>query len=309
MKSAIVTGANGFIGSAVIKELLRNNVNVCAIVHKNHKDKLPEDSNLNIISCELDNISDLAGQIEKNKFEVFYHFAWTGSTGNARADYNLQLKNAEWTVDAVNLAGELGCKRFVGAGTLAEHDVQAYSPVDGSVPNTVSHYGTAKIAAHYMSKAECSRLGIEHLWAYLPNTFGIGNYTSNFINFAAKIMITGKRADFTPGEQLYDFLYISDTAYGLYCIGLDGKKNCSYYIGSLKYRKLKEYIKLVRDAIDPAIQLNLGAIPFNGITQPEELFDCSKLVNDTGYRPKITFEEGLKKTIPWIREQIQGGIL
>ena len=41
------------------------------------------------------------------------------------------------TLDAVKVSKQLGCKRFVGAGTLAEFDVNAYTPLDGSTPNAV----------------------------------------------------------------------------------------------------------------------------------------------------------------------------
>ena len=64
-------------------------------------------------------------------------------------------------------------------------------------------------------------------------------------------------------------------------VGRDGRKNCAYYIGSTKPAKLKEFIQAIRDEIDPSIQLNLGAVPFNGVAQPENIFDCSRLVEDT----------------------------
>lgn len=254
-----------------------------------------------IVCCEMEHIDQLASKICQD-VDVFYHLAWAGSTGPARGDYDLQLRNAHWTLDAVRAAAEIGCRKFVGAGTLAELDVNAYTPVDDSSPNAVSIYGAAKIAAHYMSKAECGQLGIEHVWARLSNTYGVGNYTSNFVNFAAKMMMTGQPANFTAGEQVYDFVYISDIAQGLYCIGESGKKNRTYYIGSTRPAKLKEFIRVIRDEIDPAISLNLGAVPFNGVMHEESVFDCSSLVGDAG-----SFDEGIKMTVQWLRQQIEEG--
>ena len=310
MTTAIVTGANGFIGSALLTELSNNGVTVFAVVKDHQADisSIKDVSGVKILYCEMEELDKLPEQVQE-PVDVFYHLAWAGSTGSARGDYDLQLKNTHWTLDAVNVAHKLGCKRFVGAGTLAEYDVNAYTPLNGSTPNAVSCYGVAKIASHYMSKAECNRLGIEHLWAYLSNTYGIGNYTSNFINFASKVMITGQEPKFTAGEQPYDFVYVSDIAQGLYCIGNRGKANYSYYIGSTKPAKLKEFIFSLRDAIDPSIQLHLGAIPFNGVAQPESTFDCSQLVEDTGYHPRVSFKDGIKKTVEWIRIQIEEGKL
>lgn len=310
MKTAIVTGANGFVGSALCRALSKAGMEIFAVIKDEQEDVsaisgLP---GLHIIYCDMDCLNQLPSKIS-GKSDVFYHLAWAGSTGSARADYKLQLKNVHWAMEAVNAAGQIGCKRFVGAGTLAEHDVNAYTPLDGSTPNAVSCYGVAKIAAHYMSKAECVRLGIDHIWAYLSNTYGVGNYTSNFVNFASKVMITGKPADFTAGEQMYDFVYIDDIAQGLLCVGRDGRKNCAYYIGSTKPAKLKEFIQAIRDEIDPSIQLNLGAVPFNGVAHPENIFDCSQLVEDTGYCARVSFPEGIKITVRWLREQIAEGKL
>lgn len=311
MTTVIVTGANGFIGSALVKELTDRKIHVLAVI-KNEQENITAIQNLpgvEIVYCEMDDLLDCLPEQIHQPVELFYHLAWAGSTGAARGDYDLQLRNARWTMDAVNAAHKLGCKRFIGAGTLAEHDVNAYTPLNGSTPNIVSCYGVAKIASHYMSKAECNRLGIEHLWAYLSNTYGVGNYTSNFINFASKVLITGQPPNFTSGEQPYDFVYVSDIAQGLACIGARGRANFAYYIGSTKPAKLKEFIMALRDEIDPSIQLNLGAIPFHGIAQPASTFDCSDLVRDTGYEPQVPFQAGLKKAVPWIRVQIKEGKL
>lgn len=311
MRKAIVTGANGFIGQWLIRELSAAGVPVTAVVKDDQEDvtcicDLP---GVQIVTCELDDIASLARKVPEGDADIFYHLAWAGSTGPARADYTLQLQNVRWTLDAANAAKKIGCTRFVGAGTLAEFDCNAYIPADGSTPNAVSCYGAAKISAHYMSKIECNRLGLEHVWAYLSNTYGVGNRTQNFVNFASKTMITGKSADFTPGEQPYDFVYVSDIAQALYRMGEKGRLNYAYYIGSTKPDKLKNFIVKIRDAIDPSIELHLGAVPFNGIPLPAEVFDCTQLVEDTGYAPRVPFEQGIQQTVAWLREQIKEGKL
>ena len=160
MNSAIVTGSNGFVGTALLHELVDHQVKVYAVVkdEKEPIDSIRDLPGVEIVYCEMDELGSLPEKISGQP-EVFYHLAWAGSTGAARADYMLQFKNAEWMLNAVNVAKELGCRRYVGAGTLAELDVNAYSPLNGSTPNTVSCYGVAKIAAHLMSKAQCNSVG------------------------------------------------------------------------------------------------------------------------------------------------------
>ncbi len=303
---AIVTGANSFVGSALLKQLVEHGNEVVAVIHSERSsvERIKDLPHVEIVYCDMDRLEALPEKIREGA-EVFYHLAWVGSFGPLRSDYAAQLTNARWAVDAVKAAHEIGCKRYVGIGALAELDAGAYTPLDGSTPNMVSCYAAGKMAAYYMSKAMCSSLGMEHLWARLSNTYGPGNYTSNFVNFASKTMLSGKPANFTSGEQMYDFVYIEDTAQGIWRIGAYGKPNCSYYIGSTRPAKLKQFIQMIRDEIDPAIQLHLGAVPFNGVEQPESVYDCTKLIRDTGYSPKFIFQEGIKTTVKWLREQMQ----
>ena len=112
-------------------------------------------------------------------------------------------------------------------------------------------------------------------------------------------------ANFTAGEQIYDFVYIDDTAQGIWRIGAFGKPNHCYYIGSTRPAKLKQFIQMIRDEIDPQIELHLGAIPFNGVEQPASVYDCSALIQDTGYIPEVAFPEGIKSTVKWLGESMK----
>jgi len=303
MKKVILTGANGFIGSALIKELSNNNIYVYAII-KNENSNVEHIKNLpnvELVYCDLENIYQLPELIAARDIDTCIHLAWAGSFGNERSDYNLQLKNVRYSLDVVNVMKRLGITRFVGAGTLAEKDVQNYHPTDGATPNAVSMYGIAKISAHYMTKTECTKLGIEHIWCYLSNTYGIGNTTNNFVNMASRLMLNGKRAAFTSGEQTYDFVYIDDTVRAIYFAAEKGHANTSYYLGSTKERKLKEYITTIRDTIDKDIPLYLGEIPFNGNPLPAEAYNTRKLIEDTGYFPTVDFNDGIKLTVEWLK--------
>lgn len=299
MKKALVTGANGFLGSLLTKKLLDEGIEVIAADMSGCNTNIPDGAHF--IEFDMKNFGSLKSSVGDRDIDVLFHMAWAGSSGPARADYERQLDNVKYTCDAVNVAVEMGIKRFVGAGALAQMDCQAYIPTNGATPNGVSCYGSAKIAAQYMSKAIANAVGVEHIWCFISNTYGIGNTTMNFVNFASKKMLSGERAAFTAAEQNYDFVYITDTINGLYLCGKNGKPNHSYYIGSGKARQLKEYITMIRDTIDPSIPLYLGEVPFNGVSLPIEAYSCDSITADTGYRAEVAFEDGIVKTIEWMR--------
>lgn len=306
MGKYLVTGASGFIGTALLEKFSENGDEVIAVVRENSENigSIKNRKNFKIVFCDMKNVHRLSELIEERNIDACVHLAWQGSTGQDRADYGLQLQNVQFSVNLVKEIQKMKIKRFVSAGTLAEMDVLNYSSLDGATPNIVSHYGTAKIAANYMTKAECSNAGIEHIWCYISNTYGEGNQTNNFINFASKLMLSGKRAAFTSGEQMYDFVYVKDTARALMSVVKNGKKNTSYYLGSTEPRKLKEYIKIIRDTVDPSMELYMGEIPFNGVELPADAFSSGKLIKDTGYMPMHTFENTIGQTIEWLRGEM-----
>ena len=299
----MVTGAFGFVGKNLLKTLSDNNCKVIA-VDQAVDNRFPSMQGVKIIQCNLDECERLPLLIEEKNIDCCIHLAWQGANGDQRGNAEMQWMNVRRTINLCKVLPRLGVKRFVGIGTLAEKDADYYIPMDGGMPNSVSCYGAAKLAAQYMSKIVCTQLKIEHIWCQLSNLYGVGDSTANFVNFASKLMLTGQRAAFTAGEQMYDFVYITDIVNGIYKAAKDGKTNTAYYVGSGRPKRLKEYITMIRDAIDPNIPLYFGEITFRGVCLPDKEFDCSKLICDTGYRAEVTFEEGIQKTVSWLKLQI-----
>ncbi len=303
----LVTGANGFVGCHLLQTLSNNGEEIIAVVRNEQEDieRIKSSSDVKIVFCELDDIFNLPALINDKDIDCCIHLAWEGANGPSRANTDIQLKNTRRTLELCRTLSHMHVKRFVGIGTLAEKDINNYIPTDGATPNPVSCYGIAKLATHYMSKTVCTELEIEHIWCQLSNLYGVGDSTNNFINFASKLMLTGGRPAFTLGEQMYDFVYITDIANGIYRAAKYGKKNTAYYIGSGHPQKLKEYIYRIRDTINPEIELYLGEVPFNGVCLADKEFDSSKLINDTGYHAEVLFDEGIRDTINWLKTQME----
>lgn len=302
----LVTGANGFVGRHLVRILAEEHHNVVAVVRGETSDisVIPHNKYIKVTYCDMLNIEKLPQIVPDRDIDCCIHLAWTGATGVQRGDYNLQIFNIQNTIKFCESVSKMGIKRFVGVGTLAEKDVNYYISMDGSTPNKVAAYGVAKLCTHYMTKIKCQELGVEHIWCELSNVYGPGDRTNNFINFAAKTMLKGERAAFTAGEQMYDFVYITDAAKALYFAAKQGKNNCSYYVGSCGQKKLKEFILDIRNEVDPAIELHLGEILFHGICLPDEEFSCEKLCKDTGYSADVVFETGIKNTIAFLKEEL-----
>ncbi len=299
----LVTGANGFVGYNVLKELESNGHSIIAVVRdeSSNIEKIKHIHNLRIIKCDMNTYDLLPSIINDRDIDCCIHLAWEGANGKMRGDSIVQINNVRNTLILCTSLKKMNVKRFVGVGTLAEKDADYYNRRDGIIPNLVSNYGSAKIAAHYLSKADCSQNGIEHVWCQLSNIYGAGDYTNNFINFACKVFINGERPAFTSGEQVYDFVHVKDAAKGVCLASKLGKANYTYFVGSGHARQLRDYIVEIRDIISPNEMILFGEIPFNGVSLPMDEFSCSSLFTDTGYRPNVSFDDGIRETIEWLK--------
>lgn len=306
-KTAIVTGANGFVGSAVTKELLNHGYTVYAVVRAGKEKHLPkaEQGTLLTVNSSLETIRDLKNQLKGQNLEgsTFYHFAWAGSAGPARADASLQLNNVRWSLDAMETANALGCKRFVFASSIGEEESLAVAVTDGTKPDGHYLYGAAKFSTRLFATVEATRMGIELLWCKLANGYGAGDFSMRMLNATIKKCIRGENPQFTAGTQNYDFVYITDVARAFRLIGENGKPFHEYLIGSGNAKPLKELLLEMKAAIAPNLDFIFGDVPFTGINLPLTAFDTKKTEQDTGFKAQVSFAEGCRLTRDWLKEQ------
>lgn len=303
MKTAIITGANGFVGGALVRELLAHEYKIYALDLEGCRNNLPDDPRVVFLPCELANIAGLKDTLPQEHFDIFYHLAWAGSAGPARGDTALQLQNAQWTVDALRTAKDLGCPRFVCAGSIMEHETMAAAYTQGNRPGMGYIYGGGKLIAHVMCMSVAAQIGMDLIWPEITNAYGPGERSPRLVNTTIRKCIRGEAPQFTAGTQNYDFVYIDDVARAFRLIGENGKPFHEYLIGSSTARPLKEFLLEMREAIAPHLEFCFGDIPFTGIDLPRAAFDCSQTEADTGFRAEVSFAEGCRRTMDWWKVQ------
>lgn len=300
---AIVTGANGFVGSNLVKKLIDNQIEVLAIDVSFNNSRLDDSDLIKKMELSIADITFLESIIINNDYDLFYHFAWVGSAGPLRSDERTQIQNAAWTVDCLRVAKNIGCKKFICAGSIMEYEVNEVIYAQETKPDEAYIYGVGKVLAHELCKPIANKLGIDLIWGYITNAYGIGEKSPRFINTTLRKIINGESLEFSSGNQNYDFVYIDDVANAFYLLGLYGKANKGYLIGSGNAKPLKEFIIEMCNANAGKNKPKFGNIPYTGTNLPLEVFDISDLVLDCGFKARVSFAEGTKKTIDWLKEQ------
>ena len=301
MKNVIITGADGFVGSYTVKHFIYNGCKVLALDMDETPRHLTDDDNLEYIQCNISNTAAMLEKIPYGIYDTFVHFAWAGSAGEARTDYHLQMQNALNTVECLKAAKELGCSRFVCAGSIMEYEVEAIIHKQGSHPGMGYIYGMGKHIAHCICKSIATNIGIDLLWPMITNAYGVGELSPRFVNTTLRKIINGEALQFTAATQNYDFVYVSDVAKAFYLVAKDGKPFCEYIIGSGNARSLKEFILELVVSCGPESTPLFGDIPFTGTNMPLSIFEINNIKKDCGYSPEVSFAEGTKTTMDWLK--------
>ncbi len=303
MKRAIITGATGAIGSALVRELISRNIEVLVLCRadSNRIDRIPEHPLVRKIFCDLRNLD----QVENTTgytYDVFYHFAWRGTIGPERNDMYLQNENVKNSLDAVSLAQRFGCHTFIGAGSQAE-----YGHVEGLLgPNTPTNpetgYGIAKLCSGQMTRELAHSLGIRHIWTRILSVYGPYDGERTMVMSVINSLCHHTVPKCTKGEQEWDYLYSKDAARAFRMLGENGVDGKTYVLGSGSIQPLAEYIKAICSAAAPDIEADFGAIPY---AQKQVMYlgaNISELQEDTGFTPAYSFEEGIRETVQWYKE-------
>ncbi len=304
MRRIVINGATSMIGINLIHYILKEDVEVLAIIRKNSSKKnlLPRNDKVKIVECDLEDLNSL-NICESKSYDDFVHLAWKGTIGEERNDVYIQSKNIEYTLDAVKLAKGLGCNSFIGAGSQAE-----YGRVEGMLkPETPTNpenaYGMAKLCAGNLSRVLANSLGMRHIWTRILSVYGPYNDERTMIMSSIREMLNGLSPKYTKAEQQWDYLYVEDLVRAIYLIIQKGKENSIYCIGSGEKRPLLEYIQEIRNQINPNIELKIGAREYELNQVMNLCADITNLAKDTGFKPEISFKEGIKRTIEWYKNR------
>ena len=219
---AIVTGATGMVGVAIVKHLIQNNYEVIAIVRPNSKNisRLPNSSNVQIVECELDNLSGLI----KINADIFYHIAWDGVYGERRDNPLVQKNNIDMTFNAIDLAFRAGCKKFVFAGSQAELGKQICKIGCNNLANPTMNYGYAKLLCNSLGKRYAQSLGMQYNSGRILSTYGENDTTTTLISSLIRKLTKNETIQLSDCLHIWDYINVVDVARAFLAIGENGIK-------------------------------------------------------------------------------------
>lgn len=312
MKHIVITGATSMIGTALIETALAGNETerIHAVVHPGTGkiDRIAKDSRIHIVACDLSSYETLPELID-GPCEVFYHLAWprTETYRESLEDIRDKMGSVWAELMAVKAAKELGCSKFVGAGSQSEYGIVRAEKLSPSLPcEPVRADGILKFAAGKLAGIQAGNYGMSCIWMRIFSVYGRYDRPNSMINTTICKLHRKEHCSFTPSRQIWDYLNAEDLGSALYLAGKFSAGHKVYCVGSGDERPLYEFIETIRDVVDPTAKLGIGELPYPKNPIMRLCADISDLQRDTGWKPQVRFEDGIRKLY---RQMIEDGVL
>lgn len=294
----MITGATSMLGATLIEYLinLKEEIKILAICRKDSKRRhyIPKHPNVKVREISLEHLGQFTS---KEHYDICFHFAWAGTDKQSREDAYLQSLNIKYTLETLSLAKRLGCHTFIGAGSQAEYGRIETDMAPNTPASPETGYGIAKYSAGKLSALYARQLGIKHIWVRILSVYGPKDGENTMISSTINQLLKGEVPELTPGEQKWDYLYVEDAVRAFWLMAERGKDQSIYCLGSGQARPLKDYIITLKNEINPLLEVGIGKRAYEKRQVMYLCADISKLKEDTGFEPQISFEEGIKRTI------------
>lgn len=301
----LVTGAAGFIGSQVVRGLLRSGHEVTALVRPaTPPDRLDEVAGrLSFIRASLED-DGLATALRLAQPERCIHLAWYAEPGKyLDAPENIGCLSASLRL-LETLAG-CGCRHVVMAGTCAEYDSDlGYLREDGPIrPRTL--YAATKLALNLVAGVRAAQLGIGLAWARLFYLYGPDEDPRRLVPALITTLLDGKPFDASPGRQVRDYLHVADVAAAFIALAERGASG-TFNVCSSEPVTMLQLIGTVGEITGRSDLIRFGAVPYGDWDPAFICGDNRRLRTGTSWLPRHPLPQGLAATVEWWKARRAG---
>lgn len=298
MKKIVILGADGYIGKNFIAYLdALHKYSIYAYVQG--RQNMNVFNNCQNVVTNVFSLENIHQEYNPNieKADCLFNFAWDGVATAYKNDIDKQTLNIEYSKHILTFITKHYISKYIALGSTSEC-VYGNTPITStSLPMPCDMYSASKIAVKYLTEVYCKQNNIHCNWVRISSIYGPGRYDNNIIHYTIQALCSHKGTEFTPLEQLWDYIYIDDVCRGLEAIFLYGKPYIAYPLASGSSQPLVKYIEMIKKVLNNNDTLGIGALEYK-LGKPDNcVVDMTETSRDTGFTCHYNFEEGIKRVI------------
>lgn len=304
MRRVLLTGASGFVGAAVLRQMVMQGRDVAVLLRESSDTRRVDDllGRATVIRGDITRIEDARAAIEGFAPDCVIHLAWQGVKGADR-NSQVQLENLPAVIALHRLSVDVGVSRIIGMGSQAEYGPQSGRISEDIPTRPTTLYGAAKLAAAILLERAAAAAGQSFAWLRLFSSYGPGDDPSWMIPYLVDRLLAGERPSLTAAEQVWDYIHVDDAAAAV-VVMTDADASGMFNLGSGRAQPLRDIIVTVRDLIDPSLPLGFGEVPY----RPDQVMhleaDVSRLRAATGWSPAVDLHAGLRDVVHYHRARL-----
>ena len=299
MKRVLVTGASGFIGRACLPFLVEKGYEVHGVSARGGGAPL---AGVRWHRADLLDAAELTSVVRDVAPTHLLHLAWIATPGV----YTTSSTNLEWlrsSLELFRVFADLGGTRIVGAGSCLEYRLDhGYLREHGTPLDPTTLYGACKHALQLALDHWSEGVRVTAAWGRIFFLYGPNEHPARLVSSVIRSLLQGKDALCSPGDQIMDFLHVSDVGEAFACL-LDSEISGPVNVASGRPVAVKDVVNLIARQLERTDLVRLGAMPRREGEPPVLLADVARLKNEVGFSPKYDLESGIAHTIDWWRSR------
>lgn len=305
-KRALVTGASGFVGANLARDLIARGHDVHLLLRPGHKPWRIEEI-LDTVAVQEGDLTDrrsLERALGRSRPDWIFHLAAYGAYPEQRDLDQMIATNLHGTANLLAAAEGVGFEAFVNSGSSSEYGYKDHAPSEDELLEPNSDYAVAKAATTLLCRHAARSRNLPITTLRLYSAYGPFEEPSRLV---PKLIVRGLEGALPPlvnPKVARDYVHAADVceAYVLAAAGASAGVGAVYNVGSGVQTTLAEIVAIARRLMAIADEPDWGSMPERSWDTDVWVSDPRRIKSELGWEPRFDLERGLKATLEWFEQ-------